>query len=174
MIFSRKLIKSFYPKIVFNKTPVFHANWQKHLGMCLDKALNFSHHIPHLGYGDIIYDQRNNERRIQHNPALVVTDAIQETSRSMLYSKIDLESLKFRCWFRKLCIVYKIKETCVPGYLFDHILQTDHLYNTRSSEDDRTFYRRTDVSKYFFFIYNGISSIRTYDHQNLCCSFEVL
>ena len=33
VIFSRKLNKSFHPKIYFNNAPVFCANWQKHLGM---------------------------------------------------------------------------------------------------------------------------------------------
>ena len=94
--FSRKLNKLSYPKIVFNSAPVVCADWQKYLGMYLDKTLNFNLHIkekmseamkgigaiqklnktlpryslitiyksfvrPHLDYGDIIYDQPNNE-----------------------------------------------------------------------------------------------------------------
>ena len=52
--------------------------------------------------------------------------------------------------------------------------QTYHLYNTRLSEDDRTFYRRTDVCKdSLFFNHNGIILIRTYDNQNLCRPFEI-
>ena len=42
VIFSRKLKKSSHPKIFFNNAPVFCANWQKHLGMCLDETLNFN------------------------------------------------------------------------------------------------------------------------------------
>ena len=96
VIFSRKLNKPSHPKIVFNSAPVVCTDWQKHLGMYLDKALNFNLHIkekmpktmkgigviqklkktlprhyliaiyqlfvrPHLDYGDIIYDQPNNE-----------------------------------------------------------------------------------------------------------------
>ena len=118
VIFSRKLNKPSPPKIIFNSARVVCADWQKHLGMYLDKALNFNLHIkekmskamrgigvnqkfsktiprhslitiyksfvrPHLHYGDIIYDQPNNESftakidRIQYNAALAITGAIK-------------------------------------------------------------------------------------------------
>ena len=44
-IFSRKLNKPYHRKIVFNNAPVVWADWQKHLGMYLDKTLNFNLHI---------------------------------------------------------------------------------------------------------------------------------
>ena len=101
VIFSRKLHKP-CPKIVFNSALVVCAVRQKHLGMYLDKALNFNLHIrekmskamkgigvilklsktlpqhsfdtkyksfvrSHLDYGDIIYDQPNNESFTQKN-----------------------------------------------------------------------------------------------------------
>ena len=42
VIFSRKLNESSHAKIFFNNAPAFCANWQKHLGMCLDETLNFN------------------------------------------------------------------------------------------------------------------------------------
>ena len=45
VIFSRKLNKPSHPKIVFNSVPVVCTDWQKVLGMYLDKALNFNLHI---------------------------------------------------------------------------------------------------------------------------------
>ena len=45
VIFSMKLNKTSHPKIVFNNAPVVCADWKKHLGMYLDKALNFNLHI---------------------------------------------------------------------------------------------------------------------------------
>ena len=45
VIFSWKLTKLFHSKIIFNNTPSFCANLQKHLGMYLDHALIFSYHI---------------------------------------------------------------------------------------------------------------------------------
>ena len=113
---------------------------------------------PHLDYGHIIYDQPNNEslnekiERIKYNAYLSITGAIKGTSQSKLYNELCFESLKFRRWFRKLCTFYKIRTTGVPEYLFDHIPETNHIYNTRSS-DVTTFYSRTDVYKYFFFPY---------------------
>ena len=96
---------------------------------------------PHLDYGDIIYDQPNNEslnqkiERIQYNAALAITGAIKETSQSKFKKKLGFESLKFRRWFQKLCTFYKIRTTGVPEYLFDLIPETNHTYNTRSSDN---------------------------------------
>ena len=95
---------------------------------------------PHLDYGNIIYDQPNNEslnqkiERIQYNAALAITGAIKGTSQSKLCNELGFESLKFRCWFWKLCTFYKIKTTGVPEYLFDLIPETNHIYNTCSSD----------------------------------------
>ena len=70
---------------------------------------------PHLDYGDIIFGQPNNEsflqkiERIRYNPALAITDAIKETTRSKLCSELGFESPKFRFWFRKLCTFLSLK-----------------------------------------------------------------
>ena len=45
VIFFRKLSKPSHSKIVFNSVPFVCTDWQKHLGMYLDKALNFNLHI---------------------------------------------------------------------------------------------------------------------------------
>ena len=90
---------------------------------------------PHLDYDDIIYDQLNNEslnqkiERIQYSSVFAITGAIKGTSQSKLYNELDFESLKFRCWFWKLCSFYKIKTTGVPEYQFDLIPETNHKYN---------------------------------------------
>ena len=112
---------------------------------------------PHLYYGDIIYDQPNNEsftqkmERIQYKASLAMTGAIKGTSQSKLYSELGFESLKFRHWFRKLCIFFKLKASGLPEYLFDFIPQSNHLCNTHFLEDVTTFYSRTDAFKYSFF-----------------------
>ena len=67
---------------------------------------------PHLDYGDIIYDQPQNEsfcnkiERIQYNAALA--GAIRGTSKTKLYKELGLEFLKSRRWFRRLCTFHKI------------------------------------------------------------------
>ena len=79
---------------------------------------------PHLDYGDIIYDQPNNEsfcnliEKIQYNAALAITGAIKGTPQHKLYNELGIESLKFRRWFRRLCVFYKIKSTQIPKYLY--------------------------------------------------------
>ena len=63
---------------------------------------------PHLDYGDIIYDQPNNEsfcnklETVQYSPAMAITGSIQGTSKVKLYKELGLASLKSRRWFRHL------------------------------------------------------------------------
>ena len=88
---------------------------------------------PDLDYGDIFYDQPNNEsftqkiERIQYKTALANKGAIKGTSQSKLYGELGFESQKFRCWFRKLCTFFKLKTSGLPEYLFDLIPQNNHL-----------------------------------------------
>ena len=70
----------------------------------------------HLDYGDIIYDQTYNEsfhqkmESVQYNAARARTG----TSREKLYQEVDLESLRKRRWYRKLCYFFKIFEGQSP------------------------------------------------------------
>ena len=58
--------------------------------------------MPYLDYGDIIYDQQNNEsfsnklENVHYNAALAITRSIQGTSKVKLYKELGLESLKSR------------------------------------------------------------------------------
>ena len=87
----------------------------------------------------------------QYNASPAITGAIKGTSRLKLYNEIGSESLKFRRWFRKLFIFYKIKSTGLPSYLYDLIPKWSHMYNTQSVEDVAMLYSRTDIFKYSFF-----------------------
>ena len=57
---------------------------------------------PHLDYGDIIYDQPNNENfcnlieKVQYNAALAITGAIKGTSQLKIYNELGNEYLKIR------------------------------------------------------------------------------
>ena len=55
---------------------------------------------PHLDYGDVIYDQNNNNRlsqkSIQYNAVLTITGSIRVTSTEKQYQELGLESLKDR------------------------------------------------------------------------------
>ena len=61
--------------------------------------------------------------------------------------------MKFRRWFRRLCVFFKIKTTKIPKYLYELILTESHIYNTRNNENVQTYYCRTDLFKYSFFPY---------------------
>ena len=60
----------------------------------------------HFDYGDIIYDQPQNEslcnklESIQYNAPLAITGACRGTSKIKLYKELGLEFLKSRRWFR--------------------------------------------------------------------------
>ena len=61
--------------------------------------------IPHLDYGDVIYDQQHNSfhqklEPIQYNATLAITGAIRGTSKEKLCQELDLESLQQQCWFK--------------------------------------------------------------------------
>ena len=66
---------------------------------------------PHLGYGDITYQQPNKENlnqkieRVQYNATLATTGAMKGTYQSRLY-ELGPESRKFKHWFKKLCTFY--------------------------------------------------------------------
>ena len=112
---------------------------------------------PHLDYGDIIYDQPQNEsfcnklESIQYNAALAITGAIRGTSKTKLYKELGLEFLKSRRWFRRLCTFYKSRTYNIPIYLADLLPKGTHSYNTRNSKDITTFQSRTETSKCNFF-----------------------
>ena len=84
--------------------------------------------MPHLDYGDVIYDQpnlsslTNKIESVQYNAALAITGAIRGTSKEKLYQEFGFESLKDRKWLRRLCYLYKIANTKQPAYLYDLIL----------------------------------------------------
>ena len=59
-------------------------------------------------------------------PAFIKTPSSIRNLR--LYNDLGFESLKFRCWSRKLCTFYKIKTSGVPQYLFDLIPETNHIF----------------------------------------------
>ena len=100
---------------------------------------------PHLDYGDIIYDQPNNEsfcnklETLQYNAALAITGSVQGTSKVKLFKELGLESFKSRRWFRHLCSFYNLISS---GF---------HFYNTRNSEDVVIYPCRTDTFRYSVF-----------------------
>ena len=96
---------------------------------------------PHLDYGDIIYDKafigyfQKKLESIQYNAALAITGAIRRTSREKIYSEIGLESLQDRCWYRKLCVFYKILNNMSSKYLNDILPSTARRCYSRNASN---------------------------------------
>ena len=113
---------------------------------------------PHIDYGDIIYDQPNNDsfcdmiERVQYNAALAITGAIKGTSQLKLYKELGFESLKFRRWFRHLCFLYKLRTTQLPKYLYDLIPKGSCTYNTHNQDKTETYYHHCN------FVYGNVYS----------------
>ena len=72
---------------------------------------------PHLDYGDVTYDQPDNDsfsdkiEQLQCKACLAITGAIQGTSQECLDNELGLRSLSSRLWCRKLCAIYKLLST---------------------------------------------------------------
>ena len=111
---------------------------------------------PLTDYGDIIYDQPQNEsfceklESVQYKAVLAITGAIQGTSREKIYLELGLESLKNRRWYKRLCCMFKIMNEEAPKYLSNFIPKGQQTIVTRNSNIP-TFYCRTDCFKYSFF-----------------------
>ena len=111
---------------------------------------------PLIDYGDIIYDQPQNEsfceklESVQYKAALAITGAIQDASREKIYLELGLESLKNRRWYKRLCCMFKIMNEETPKYLTNLTPKGQQTIVTRNSSIP-TFYCRTDCFKYSFF-----------------------
>ena len=91
---------------------------------------------PLLEYGDIIYDQPQNEsiskkiENIQYKGALAITGAFQGTSREKLYKELGLESLKSRRWYKRLSCMFKIMNEQALDYLIKLIPNCEKTIRT--------------------------------------------
>ena len=86
---------------------------------------------------------------VQYTEALVITSAIKGTSQAKLYKYLGLETLKFRQWCRRLCMLYKVMMSGLPLYLSKYIPKGNHSYNTRLIEGGLYTYYRKNVFNFF-------------------------
>ena len=111
----------------------------------------------HLDYADVHYEQAFNNsfhvkmESIQYNHCLAITGAIRGTSRGKFFQELGLESLQLRCWYRKLCLFYKVFKIEHPKYLFNVILVRSTPYATRTVGNIPLIkIKRKFFKKYFF------------------------
>ena len=82
---------------------------------------------PLLDYGDIIFDQPQNEsvceklESVRYKVALPITGAIQGTSCEKIYYELGLESLRASRWYKRLSCMFKIVEEEVHNCLISLI-----------------------------------------------------
>ena len=94
---------------------------------------------PLVDYGDIIYDQPQNEsfcekiESVQYRTALAIIGAIQGTSRDKLYHELGLESLKSRRWYKRLSCMFKIMKREALNYLINLIPRCEQTIRTRNN-----------------------------------------
>ena len=78
--------------------------------------------------------------KVQYNAALAITGAIKGISQLKIYNELGIEFLKFKRWFRRLCMFFEIKSTQIPKYLYELIPSESYIYSTRNSENVETYY----------------------------------
>ena len=107
-----------------------------------------------IDYGDIIYDQPQNDsfseklESIQYKAALAITGAIQGTSRDKIYQELGLESLKSRRWYKRLSLMFKIMKEEAPNYLINLIPKCEQTIRTRNDHIP-VYHFRTESSKHW-------------------------
>ena len=89
---------------------------------------------------------------------MAITGARMETSDIKFYCESDIESLKSRCWFRRLTTFFKPKTSGLRQYLLNLISHDSHSYNRCSTE--KTYYCKTDVFKFSFSGSQALNGIR--------------
>ena len=111
---------------------------------------------PLIDYGDIIYDQPQNEscyekiESVQYKATLTITGAIQGTSRDKIYQELSLESLKSRRWYKRLVCMFKIMIEKAPNYLINLIPKYEPTIRTRNNSIP-SYKCRTNCFKHSFF-----------------------
>ena len=102
-----------------------------------------------IDYGDIIYDQPQNEsfcekiESVQYQVTLAITGAIQGTSCDKIYQELGLESLKSRRWYKCLVCIFKIMNKKAPDYLINLIPK----YVNLPSKQGTTVYLHINVEQ---------------------------
>ena len=90
-------------------------------------TINKSFIRPHLDYGGILYDKPGNQnfqsklKKVQYKACLVITGAIQGTSRQKIYNELGLHTSIEKRWRSKLTFFYKIVKGLLAKYLYSYL-----------------------------------------------------
>ena len=112
---------------------------------------------PLIDYGDIIYDQPQNEsigenlESVQYKVVWAIIGAIPGTSRDNIYQELGLESLKSTRWYKRLSRIFKILKDKAPNHLINLFSKCGPTIKTRNNHTP-IFNCRIDSFKYPFFL----------------------
>ena len=112
---------------------------------------------PLIDYGDIIYDQPQNEsfceklESVQYKVALAITGAIKGFSREKIYQELGFESLNPRRWYKRLNCMFNIMNDKAHYYL-KNIIPKCHQSKRLRSNSLPTFHCRRECFKNSFFL----------------------
>ena len=160
VILDVKLTFEVHLKNVFNKTNKAIGLLQKLSNLLPRRALVTIYKAfvrPYIDYGDVLYGQAFNNsfhakiESVQYNACLTITGAIWGTSREKIYQELGLESLQLRCWYRKLCLFYKVFKNEHPKYLFKLIPVRSIPYATRTVGNNPLIKTKHNFFKNYFF-----------------------
>ena len=110
---------------------------------------------PHLDYGDVKYNQPQNDtfckmiESVQYNAALAITGAIKGSSRERFYQELGLESLSDRRWY----LFFLIVSGNSPDYLCSLLPAKQRSYDPARSNLFRNVTTHKNVFLNSFFPY---------------------
>ena len=119
IVFSRNTVKKSHPSITFHTVSVAHTSCQKYLSLYLDGNLS--------SYSHINVKTLKAYKGIGNNIKLSSILSIN----SILTIKNWTLFLRFRRWFRQLCVFFEINPNGKPEYLLKLIPTGQYSYNTQ-------------------------------------------
>ena len=87
---------------------------------------------------------------MQYKAALVITGAIQGTSRDKIYQELGLKSLKSRRWYKRLSLMFKIMKEEALKYLINLIRKCEKTIRTGNNLIPVYYYCNGELQAFFF------------------------
>ena len=104
---------------------------------------------PLIDYGDIIYDQPQNESL---QAVIAITGATQGLPCEKIYQELGLESLRSRRWYKCLSCMFKIMKEQAPNYLINLVLKCETNARTRNNSIATHFQLPNRLFQVLFFL----------------------
>ena len=134
--------------------------YEQYINLSLDLILSM---VIYYMRNQMMKISKTKQKKIQYQACLVITGAIQGTSREKIYDELDLHSLAKRRWRSKLIFFYKTVNHLLPDYLYSNLdFYSQENYHLRSTSTSaiRPFFSRTKSFKTSLFslfsVYNPL------------------